>query len=110
LAERTSAERASAGGGRIAAARDFLVATRIEMRKVTWPTRPELVKATRMIIILSVVLGVTIGLLDFGLQKILVDGVARIARYGHGLSLVRHTDDDRAREEGPEPAAAADPG
>jgi len=79
LAERAAADRASSGG-RIAAARDFLVATRAEMRKVTWPTRSELNKATRMIIILSVILGVTIGLLDFGLQKILVDGVARIAR------------------------------
>ena len=29
-----------------------------ELRKVTWPTRDELVKATRMIVILSIVLGV----------------------------------------------------
>ena len=69
-----------AAAGRLAATRDFLEATRAEMRKVTWPTRTELVKATRMIIILSVVLGLTIGLLDFALQKLLVDGVAAIAR------------------------------
>ena len=69
-----------AAGGRIAATRDFLEATRVELRKVTWPTRPELIKATRMIVILSVVLGLTIGLLDFVLQKLLVDGVAAIAR------------------------------
>ena len=78
MAETELAERGT--GGRLAATRDFLTATRVEMRKVTWPTRPELIKAKRMIIILSVILGVTIGLLDFGLQKILVDGVARIAR------------------------------
>ena len=60
--------------------RGFLLGVREELRKVTWPTREELIKATRMIIILSMILGVTIGLLDFGLQKILVDGVARIAR------------------------------
>ena len=58
----------------------FLTAVRAEMRKVTWPTRPELIKATRMIVILSVFLGLTIGLLDWALQTILVDGVARIAR------------------------------
>jgi preprotein translocase subunit SecE len=58
----------------------FLAAVRAEMRKVTWPTKPELVKATRMIVILSVFLGLTIGLLDWALQKILVDGVAAIAR------------------------------
>jgi preprotein translocase subunit SecE len=60
--------------------RGFLVGVREEMRKVTWPTREELVKATRMIIVLSVVLGITIGLMDWVLQLILVDGVARLAR------------------------------
>ncbi len=60
--------------------RGFLVGVSEELRKVTWPTRDELVKATRMIIILSLVLGITIGLLDWLLQVILVDGVARLAR------------------------------
>jgi preprotein translocase SecE subunit len=58
----------------------FLVAVRDELKKVTWPTRPELIKATRMIIVFSIVLGLTIGLLDWLLQIILVDGVARLAR------------------------------
>jgi preprotein translocase SecE subunit len=58
----------------------FLVAVREELRKVTWPTRPELVKATRMIIVLSILLGLTIGLMDWLLQLILVEGVARLAR------------------------------
>jgi preprotein translocase subunit SecE len=60
--------------------RHFLVAVREEMRKVTWPTRDELIKATRVIVILSIVLGITIGLLDWILQAILVNGVARLAR------------------------------
>ncbi len=58
----------------------FLVATRAEMKKVTWPTREELTKATRMILILSVVLGVLIGWLDWLLGKVLIDGVAALAR------------------------------
>jgi preprotein translocase subunit SecE len=58
----------------------FLTSVREELRKVTWPTRPELVNATRMIVILSIVLGLTIGLMDYVLQLILVDGVARLAR------------------------------
>ncbi len=58
----------------------FLVSVRDELKKVTWPTRPELIKATRMIIVLSIILGLTIGLLDYLLQIILVDGVARLAR------------------------------
>jgi preprotein translocase SecE subunit len=58
----------------------FFRAVRLEMEKVTWPTRPELLKATRMIVVLSVILGIGIGLLDWILQKILVDGVAALAR------------------------------
>jgi preprotein translocase subunit SecE len=58
----------------------FLTAVREELKKVTWPTRPELINATRMIVILSIVLGLTIGLMDYVLQLILVDGVARLAR------------------------------
>ena len=61
-------------------ARGFLVGVREEMRKVTWPTRDELIKATRMIVVLSLLLGVAIGLLDWVLQLILVEGVARLAR------------------------------
>jgi preprotein translocase subunit SecE len=60
--------------------RQFLVGVRDEMKKVTWPTREELVKATRMIVALSIVLGITIGLMDYVLQAILVNGVARLAR------------------------------
>jgi preprotein translocase SecE subunit len=58
----------------------FVRAVRLEMEKVTWPTRPELIKATRMIVVLSVILGIAIGLLDWMLQKILVDGIAALAR------------------------------
>ncbi len=58
----------------------FLVSVRDELKKVTWPTRPELIKATRMIVVLSIVLGLMIGLLDYVLQLILVDGGARLAR------------------------------
>lgn len=58
----------------------FLVAVREEMERVTWPTRPELIKATRMIIVFSIVLGIAIGLMDLLLQVVLVDMVARLAR------------------------------
>ena len=66
--------------GWVGRTRAFLVAVREELKKVTWPTRDELVKATRMILVLSIVLGITIGLMDYVLQLILVDGVARLAR------------------------------
>ena len=80
MAEKLTERADTSAAGRIGATRDFITATQAEMRKVAWPSRPELIKATRMIIVLSVILGITIGLLDFGLQKILVEGVARMAR------------------------------
>jgi preprotein translocase subunit SecE len=66
--------------GWVGQTRSFLTAVREEMRKVTWPTRDELIKATRMIIVLALALGVAIGLMDWILQFILVEGVARLAR------------------------------
>ncbi len=72
------------GGGRlvrwIRGGRDFLLAVSAEMKKVSWPTQAELIKATRMVVVLSAVVGVLLGLLDLLLTKILVDGVAALAR------------------------------
>lgn len=66
--------------GLVGRTRDFLVAVRAELGKVTWPTRDELMKATRMVVIFAVVLGLAIGLLDWLLNLILVKGVARLAQ------------------------------
>jgi preprotein translocase subunit SecE len=66
--------------GWVSQSRDFLVGVREELRKVTWPTRDELIKATRMIVVLSIVLGLVIGLMDWLLQLIFVQGIARLAR------------------------------
>jgi len=67
-------------GGWLRRTGSFLAAVRTETKKVSWPSRDELNKATRMILIMSVVLGLLIGWLDLLLQLILVDGVARLAR------------------------------
>ena len=74
--------RLAAGGapGFLAKSRDFLVSARAELGKVTWPTRDELIKATRMVVIFAVILGVAIGLLDWLLNMILVKGVAQLAQ------------------------------
>jgi preprotein translocase SecE subunit len=50
------------------------------LTKVTWPARDELLKATRMIVILSIVLGLAIGWLDWILNLVLVNGVAALVR------------------------------
>ena len=67
-------------GGWLRRAGGFLTNVRAELKKVSWPSRDELVKATRMILIMSVVLGLLIGWMDLLLQLILVDGIARLAR------------------------------
>jgi len=61
-------------------ARDFAVNVRAEMGKVSWPTQSELIKATRMVVVLSLIIGVVLGFVDLLLTKILVDGVAALAR------------------------------
>ena len=58
----------------------FITAVREEMDRVTWPSKPELIKATRMIVVFSIILGLAIGLMDWLLQELLVKTVARLAR------------------------------
>ncbi len=95
-------------GQRPHALRDFLAAVRAEIGKVTWPTRDELVEATRVIHPASPCSSASlIGLLDWLLQKILIDGVAAICRGDrHGVPLVRDPDDGGPREQGPGAARA----
>ena len=59
---------------------DFLREVRGEIQKVTWPTVPELRKATVVIVIFVGILGILIGLLDALLQLIFVTGIARLFR------------------------------
>jgi preprotein translocase SecE subunit len=66
--------------GAIASVRDFLVETRAEMDKVSWPAKPELIQSTRAVIIGSIMLGLAIGLVDKILQVVLVNGVAMLGR------------------------------
>ena len=60
--------------------RDFFVEVRAEMHKVSWPTKDELLDATKRVAIMTVAIGTVIGLLDVVLKKILVDGVAALTR------------------------------
>lgn len=64
----------------VRATRDFIRDAQAELKKVTWPTRAELLDATKRVIIMTLVIGVILGVLDRVLQWILVDGIAAIAR------------------------------
>lgn len=49
----------------------FLTEARVELKKVTWPTRRETVRYTLAVILLSVVVAVFLGALDVGFTYLL---------------------------------------
>lgn len=49
----------------------FLREAKMELKKVKWPTRKELLASTAVVIVLVLVLAVFLGLIDFGLIKII---------------------------------------
>jgi preprotein translocase SecE subunit len=59
---------------------DFLREVRGEIQKVTWPGMDELRKATIVIVLFVIALGVLIGLLDSLLQLVFVTGPAQLFR------------------------------
>jgi len=56
---------------------DFLRDVQGEIRNVTWPTWEELKKATTVIVIFVILLGLVIGLMDSVLQFVFVTAVAK---------------------------------
>lgn len=75
----TDSTEGQASTGKAIAVRDYIVASRHEMDKVTWPGKDELIASTRAVVIGSLLLGVAIGLVDKLLTLILVNGVAALA-------------------------------
>lgn len=55
----------------ISKAGQFLKESRLELKKVKWPTRKELLAATAVVIILTLAVAFYLGLVDFGLIKII---------------------------------------
>lgn len=49
----------------------FLIETRAEIKKVTWPTKQELKDATKVVIVASFLLTVFIGIVDQILSRII---------------------------------------
>jgi preprotein translocase subunit SecE len=53
------------------AAGQFLREARMELKKVKWPTRKELFASTAVVIFLVLVISLFLGLVDFGLIKVI---------------------------------------
>ena len=62
--------------GFVTRAREFVREVLIEFRKVTWPSRAELLNSTTVVIVVTVVLAFFLGGVDIGLARI----VERILR------------------------------
>ncbi len=52
-------------------AKQFLVEARNELKKVAWPTRKQALASTSVVIIVVVILSLFLGMVDFGLAKII---------------------------------------
>lgn len=51
--------------------KQFLKDSRTELRKVTWPTSKQTFASTSVVIIVVVIISVFLGVVDFGLSKII---------------------------------------
>jgi len=51
--------------------RQFLDEARAELKKVTWPTRKQTLASTAVVLVVSIFLSIFLGLVDFGLTKII---------------------------------------
>lgn len=50
---------------------DFLKDVKLELKKVSWPSRQETTRLTGVVILISVVIAAFLGLLDFGFITLL---------------------------------------
>jgi preprotein translocase subunit SecE len=62
--------------GGVTRIREFVLEVLAEFRKVTWPSRDELINSTSIVIVVTVVLAFFLGVVDIGLTKV----VERILR------------------------------
>ncbi len=51
--------------------KNFLIEAKAELRKVTWPTRKQTIASTSVVILVVFVVSAFLGLVDFGLAKII---------------------------------------
>ncbi len=51
--------------------KQFLNEAKVELKKVTWPTPKQTLASTSVVIVVVVIISVFLGVVDFGLSKIL---------------------------------------
>jgi preprotein translocase subunit SecE len=58
-------------GAKISQFREFFEESKVELKKVTWPTRKETIATSTAVLILVFVMSLFLGLVDLGLAKII---------------------------------------
>jgi preprotein translocase subunit SecE len=56
--------------GVIERARQFFTGSKVELKKVTWPTPKQTLASTSIVIIVVIIVSTFLGIVDFGLTKI----------------------------------------
>ena len=55
----------------VATVRQFLREVRVELSKVTWPTRKETLASTSVVLIIVFIIAAFLGIVDLGLSKLM---------------------------------------
>ena len=55
----------------VAGTRNFLTEVQVELKKCTWPTRPELFESTVVVVVAVLILAAVVGLSDLVLNMVL---------------------------------------
>ena len=58
----------------------FMQASRVELRKVVWPTRDETLRTTLVIIVVVIILSLLLGLIDVILKWVVLDHLLKLGR------------------------------
>lgn len=56
---------------------EYLKEVRLELSKVTWPKKPQIIKLTLIVFIISAAVGAYVGALDYAFTKLLELLIAR---------------------------------
>ncbi len=68
-ADETSA--ASSVKGKVEEFKEFFELSKVEIKKVTWPTRKETIATSMAVLVLVVVMTLFLGIVDLGLSKLM---------------------------------------
>ncbi|MBG0778177.1 MAG: preprotein translocase subunit SecE [Desulfovibrionaceae bacterium] len=65
-----AAPQTSQVAGKVAQLKDFFEESKVELKKVTWPTRKETTTTSIAVLVLVVVMSLFLGIVDLGLSKL----------------------------------------